>query len=311
MRFRSLCAAALILTLSACASTTPGYKIADVTEARKLSNKGLLLLATGDTSEALKALNAVIAYGSIDDADYARRAAILGTRKEYDGALADANRAIEINSRKWRRFLERAVIYQRMGRYDEAITDLDSARKLDPYQAALLRRSAYLKIVASHFDAAIADYEELIRMMPRSDTGQLGRGAALYIAGRWSEAGDQFADMLKYKPNDGLAALWLAKSRVQAGQVLAWEEIREGAQDEPQWNMTRALLTLGSDKDVLPLLETVEACEKALFLGVWRQKNKDLNGAAQDFRAALKACPLDSIETRETTAALARLVPSS
>ncbi len=311
MRFRSMCAAVVILALSACASTGSGYKISDVTEARKLSDQGLALLAMGDTSEALKALNAVIDYGTINDADYARRAAILGTRKEYEPALADANRAIELNARNWRRFLERAVIYQRMGRYDEAIADLDAARQIDPYQAMLLRRSAYLKIVASHFDAAIADYEELIRMMPRSDTGQLGRGAALYIAGRWSEAGDQFADMLKYKPNDGLAALWLAKSRVQAGQPFAWDEIREGAQDEPQWNMTRALLTLDAEQDVMPLLKEVESCEKALFLGVWRQKNKDLDGAVADFRAALKTCPLDSIETRETQAALARLTPSS
>lgn len=311
MRFRSLCAAVIVLALSACASTGGGYKIADVTEARRVSDKGLVLLATGDTSEALKALNAVIAYGSINDADYARRAAILGTRKEYDAALADANRAIELNDRSWRRYLERAVIYQRMGRYEEAITDLDAARKLDPYQAALLRRSAYLKIVASQFDGAIADYEELIRMMPRSDTGQLGRGAALYIAGRWSEAADQFADMLKYKPNDGLAALWLAKSRFLAGQTMAWADIQDGAQDEQQWNMTRALLTLGSEDEVMPLIAKVEACEKALFLGVWRQKNKDLDGAVADFRAALKTCPLDSIETRETQAALARLVPQS
>ena len=306
MRLRHVSAAVSFVCLAAC-TAVPVYNISDVTDAREVSNQGLVMLATGDTDNALNALNAVIAYGSINDADYARRAAIYGTRKNYDLALADANRAIELAPKAWRRYLERAVIYQRVGSYEAAIVDLDSAVALQPNTVELLRRRAYLKVVASRFDDAVADYEELTRMLPRSDTGALGRGAALYLAGRWSEASQQFADMLKARPNDGLAALWLAKARLRGGQFLAWDEVEPGAGNAPEWRMVRALLTVESEAEVTALVAPVETCERTLFLGLWRMVHNDNAGATREFNAAQKACPLDSIEASETRAELARL----
>jgi len=308
MGFRAVWIAVVAIALSACASTTREYQISDVTEARKVSDMGLALFAAGDTTGALKALDAVIAYGSINDADYARRAAVLGTRKDYDKALIDANRAIELAPNAWRRYLERAIIYQRVGNYDAAILDLDSAVGIEPYRVELLRRRAYLKVVASRFDDAVGDYEELTRVLPRSDTGALGRGAALYIAGRWPEAATQFADMLAARPNDGLAALWLAKARMRAGRFLAWEEVEGGVNDEPEWMMTRALLMVSAEQEVAGLVESVEPCERALFLGTWYTKHKDRMGAEREYRAAQKICPLDSIEASEARAELSRLL---
>lgn len=297
---------AVAAALSACAVSTE-YKISDITEARALSDYGMELFVAGDHDSALKALSAVIAYGSLDANDYARRAVVYGTQKDYDKALADANRVVELAPRAWRGYLERAILLQRTGQYGEAIRDLDSAVELQPARVELVRRRAYLKVVASRFDDAIADYELLAEMTPRSDTGALGRGAALYLAGRWRDAADQFGDMLAKKPEDGLAALWLAKARMRAGRFLGWDELEASAGAEPEWVMTRALLTIEREDEVTALVAKIAPCERALFLGAWRLKRADRDGAAREFGAAQKACPLDSIEASETRVELERL----
>ncbi len=298
--------AALAALLCACATETI-YKISDVTDARALSDHALELFISGDHEGAIKALDAVIAYGSVDDAVFARRAAVYGTQKNYEKALADANRSIELAPKSWRRYLERAVIYQRVGQYGDAIGDLDSAVALRPNEVELLRRRAYLKVVAARYDEAVSDYENLSQVLPRSDTGALGRGAALYLAGRWPEAAAQFAGMLKARPEDGLAALWLAKARMRSGQFLAWEELAPGAGPEPEWLMVRTLLTVDNPTEVTAMLAGVEACERALFLGLWRIVRQKGDGAEKDFRVAAKACPLDSIEASESKVELTRL----
>lgn len=311
MASRQACAApifamaAIVLLLSSCA-TQSTHKISDITEARALSDQALDLFAEGDASGALTALNAVISYGSIDADDYARRAAVYGTLKNYDKALVDATRAVELAPRAWRRYLERAVLLQRMGQYDAAIADLDHAFMLQPTEAELLRRRAYLKMVAARFDDAIADYDNLSVMLPRRDTGALGRGAALYLAGRWPEAAAQFNGMLRMKPNDGLAALWLAKSKRRQGQFMAWEEVETHAGPEPEWLMTRILLN-GEPGIGMEALQHIDPCERAVFMGVWRIVHSSGNGADNDFRTAETACPADSIEASEARIERARL----
>jgi len=292
--------------LSACA-TQPGYKISDVTEARALSDRALDMFAQGDHDGAITALNAVIAYGTIDDADYARRAAVYGTLKNYDKALIDADRSVALAPGAWRRYLERAILLQRVGRYSEAIADLDQAVVLRPTEVEPLRRRAYLNVVAARFDDAIKDYDDLSGMLPNSDTGALGRGAALYLAGRWREAAAQFNGMLETKPHDGLVTLWLAKARARAGQFMGWDEVERHAGPEPEWLMTRMLLTAEPDIDAAAPLANVDTCERAVFLGVWRIVRHGGEGAAKAFGAAETVCPVDSIEASEARTEIARL----
>jgi len=296
----------LAAVLSACA-TQPSIKISDITEARALSDEALDMFAQGDAAGALTALNAVISYGSIDDADYARRAAVHGTLKNYDKALVDASRSVELAPRAWRRYLERAVLLQRVGKYDAAIADLDAAFALQPTEAELLRRRAYLKVVALRFDDAITDYDHLSAMLPGSDTGALGRGAALYLAGRWREAVVQFNGMLALKPDDGLAALWLAKAKRRQGQFMVWEEFEDQAGPEPEWLMTRLLLDNERDADTNADLQNIDSCERAVFLGVWRIIRREGVGADKEFGMAEKICPLDSIEASEARIERTRL----
>ncbi len=304
------------LLLSGCVAQNV-YLIEDVLDARAVSDHGLDLFVTGDVEAAIAAFDSVIDFGSVDGRDYARRAAAYGTMEKYDVALKDAERALQLSPREWRTHLQRAVFHQRTHQFDEAIADLDRALEINSTEIELLRRRAYLKILAGRYSDAIADYNGLSRAMPGSDTGILGRGVALYLAGEWDSAANAFADILDGSPYDGLAALWLAKSTLRAPRPIGWGEFANNVGPEREWTMAK-LLVIATDQnaveDAMISLYGAErnskpdACERVLFLGTWRLIRRGGDGAERAFKAARQACPVDSIEGAEARAELDRLV---
>jgi tetratricopeptide (TPR) repeat protein len=308
--------AAAAFFLSNCA-TQNTYVIEDVLDARAVSNYGLDLFAAGDLKAAVTAFNAVIDYGSIDYRDYARRAAAYGAMEKYDVALKDTEQALKLSPRQWRTHLQRAVIHQRTFKFDNAISDLDSALEINSGEIELLRRRAYLKMLAGRYNGAIDDYDALARKRPQSNTGALGRGVALYLAGEWSSAAKAFTNVLESSPGDGLAVLWLAKSILRApGGPISWEEFAADAGPEREWAMANLLIAT-TDRDMVedamhdlfdPETTTyLDECEHVLFLGTWRLIKDKGDGAKRAFETANQTCPVDSIEGAEARAELERL----
>lgn len=65
---------------------------------------------------------------------------------QYDEAIADCDKAIELDPKDKDTFISRGMAYAEKGQYDRAITDLDQALKLDP-ECALATESR-AKIIA-------------------------------------------------------------------------------------------------------------------------------------------------------------------
>src|SRR5688572_15331828 len=75
---------ALFCTVSAC-STAP--KVSDYLQARALSNEAQALIDEGRYEEAIAKLDQVIAFGSIDEIDFRRRASAQGSLTNYAAAI--------------------------------------------------------------------------------------------------------------------------------------------------------------------------------------------------------------------------------
>ena len=88
------------------------------------------------------------------------------TRQEYDKALVDFNRAIELAphgapfraSRGWLRGLQKE--------YTRALSDLDEAVRLDPRNVKFLHARASVRKGAKDYGGALADYTETARLAP-------------------------------------------------------------------------------------------------------------------------------------------------
>lgn len=302
---------AATVALAGCAGG-PRYRINDVTEARALSDRGFALFESGDYTGAKTALDAVIAYGTLDDKDYTRRAAVFGALKDYERALADNDKALALDPNAWRTHNQRAMFHQRLAQYDAAIADLDVAYRAAPTQLDLLRRRAYLKVVAGRFQDAIVDYDMLADTGAQRDAGILGRGVSLYLGGHWREAADVFTGILQKDPGDGLTAYWLGKASLRAGLPVDLAHFGVHDSKDPSWVMAEVLLTADTIDDATARIAPLEtrgtgACEIQLFYGVWRVLRSGGAGGTPAFQAAEKRCPADSIEASEARVELGRL----
>lgn len=100
--------------------------------------------------------------GQLDAAGYARRGSASASRHDYEHALADLTRAIELAPTEPDYFYERARAYLADRQHDKALADLDQALKLKPDHLDALVARALLRarrrdpagIVSADLDAA-------------------------------------------------------------------------------------------------------------------------------------------------------------
>ena len=81
---------------------------------------------------------------------YNNRGAAYGEKGQYDQAISDFNRAIEINQRYTMAYNNRGIVYRLKGRYDQAISDFNKAIGINPLDPS----SSLLALLASRGVAA-------------------------------------------------------------------------------------------------------------------------------------------------------------
>jgi tetratricopeptide (TPR) repeat protein len=87
----------------------------------------------------------------------------------YDQALADFNRAIEVDPEDAWAIGSRGQTYRLMGRYDEALADLNRAIELDPDQDWVIAERGETYRLVERYDEALADLDRAIELYPGDD----------------------------------------------------------------------------------------------------------------------------------------------
>ena len=108
-----------------------------------------------------------------------KRAIAYSRLKQYDKALADANRLIELEPGKARHWSRRAYLHHYMKKYDEAVADYTKAIELDPDKSFRYAARARLYARQNKTDKAIADLSHAISLSPKN-TNYLKRRGDLY-----------------------------------------------------------------------------------------------------------------------------------
>ena len=96
-----------------------------------------------------------------------RAASPTASRKTYEEAFADLNRAIELDPRSALAFAYRAVIYKLSGQTDVGVKDAETAEKLDPDGAEVLWAKGEIEEAQGRTEQAIADYKKAVALQPR------------------------------------------------------------------------------------------------------------------------------------------------
>jgi tetratricopeptide (TPR) repeat protein len=117
--------------------------------------------------------------GNVLAAAYMRRGFAYRVKGDTDRAIADFDRAIQINPNRADSYMGRGLAYRVKGDTDRAIADFDRAIQLDPNNAnAYFSRGAIYGAVKDDFDRAIADYDKAIEIKPDFADSYIGRGLA-------------------------------------------------------------------------------------------------------------------------------------
>jgi tetratricopeptide (TPR) repeat protein len=107
---------------------------------------------------------------------------------QRDEAIAEYDKAIELNPKLAMAYVNRGFAYDGKGLYDQAISDYTKAIELNPGFAGTYfnRGRAYLS--KGQYDRAISDYSKAVELNPNFAWAYLNRGLAYYYKGEHDKA---------------------------------------------------------------------------------------------------------------------------
>lgn len=116
----------------------------------------------------------------MDAATYVNRGITYGSKGQYDQAISDFNKALEINPTLTQAYVNRGIAYGLKGQHDQAISDYNKALELDPRNAGAYyyRGLAYGR--KGQYDQAISDYSKALEINPKLAQAYYNRGLAYY-----------------------------------------------------------------------------------------------------------------------------------
>ncbi len=99
---------------------------------------------------------------------YIHRGMAYFSESNYDQALEEFSKSLELNYENWRVFYYRAVIHQIMQNYPTALEDINQCLHLDPYQFDSLYSRATIYFHLGDYPKALADCEQALNIEPDS-----------------------------------------------------------------------------------------------------------------------------------------------
>jgi tetratricopeptide (TPR) repeat protein len=133
---------------------------------------------------------------------YHGRGGIYWAKGEYDSAIADYTKAIEINPKAAYAYGGRGFAYASKGDYDRAIADATKAIEIDPKEpnAYASRCKAYRS--KGDNERAIADCNKLIELYPKEANGYSDRGNAYRGTGEYDRSIADLTRAIELDPDD-------------------------------------------------------------------------------------------------------------
>ena len=108
--------------------------------------------------------------------------------KDYKGALADYNKAIEINPKLVRAYNNRGNVKSDLKDYEGAISDFNKALVINPNDIFAYSNRGLAKAKIKDYDGAISDFTKAISLDSKDISSYMGRGITQQMAGNKKQA---------------------------------------------------------------------------------------------------------------------------
>jgi tetratricopeptide (TPR) repeat protein/DNA-directed RNA polymerase subunit RPC12/RpoP len=123
-----------------------------------------------------------------------------GNKGNWDAAIGEISRALEINPDYAIAYNERGINYGKKGFYDRAIEDFNKALQINPRYAVAYYNRGFVYDEKDFYDQAITDYSRALEINQEYAKAYCNRGISYGKKGFYDKAIDDFSKALKINP---------------------------------------------------------------------------------------------------------------
>jgi len=201
------------------------------TPSRSAAEPGVPGAAQPGSAAAAGAGSQAAPEGQLDAAGFARRGSASASRRDYEHAIADLTKAIELDPTQADFFYQRGTAYGADNQPDKALEDLSQAIKLKPDDLpALLARAELHARRSDPAELVTADLDAADRAAPKQADMRLTLGGLYEHAGNYSAAIAQYDDWIDARNSDDVQMPGARNARCRA-RALAGRELDKALDD--------------------------------------------------------------------------------
>lgn len=143
-------------------------------------------------------------YQTIPEAYFSRGNAFK-YENNYKLALADFNKAIELDPNYSQAYYNRGTAFEDQNKHDLALADFNKAIELDPNFAPAYNNRGNVYLNLNQYEMALTDFNKAIKLNPNFSQAYNSRGNALANNGKLDQALADFNKAIALNPNNGKA----------------------------------------------------------------------------------------------------------
>jgi len=164
-------------------------------------------LKTVTSDQEIKMLDELIKEDGNNSAALYNRAWLYASRNDFEKAVGDYTKAIQLNKGQADIYYNRGLLYVKMKKYDLAVKDFDEAIKLNPSDADAYCNRGGVNNQLGKTDLSIRDYNQALKIRPNDADILYSRGVVYQSMGNKAKAIEDFKKAAKIghkKAREGL-----------------------------------------------------------------------------------------------------------
>jgi len=200
--------------LFSCATTPKGQQRSS--EAKVFLNRGYYFASKDQYDEAISDYTKALEINPRYIEAYNNRGLAYASKGQYDDAISDYNKALKINPRYIEAYNNRGNAHLNKGQYDDAISDYNKILKIESRYAVAYYNRGIAYIAKDQYDQAISDFSKALEILPGFEAAYGNRGRAYYLKKNYDKSWDDVkkAQELGYQiPPEFIDALRKASGR--------------------------------------------------------------------------------------------------
>lgn len=189
--------------------------------------RGLTRYNNRDYNGAIADFDKAIALEPEFWASYMVRARARDSKGDYDGAISDYSKAIDLNPTFAKLYNDRGYVHYEKDNYERAIIDYNKAIEIDAGYGVAYANRGRARLAVADYEGALSDYDQAVELDPGAES-YAGRGLARNANRDFDGAIADFAQAIAYSANNPEAYVGRGTARFQrddlAGSIADYDK---------------------------------------------------------------------------------------